>query len=107
MPTDRCANGRLACSSGFVSGQTVQLALPGNHLRHWLTRAKSTRQARNLDSCDDMMPLEVFEARYVAEVVKLLEGDVTESARRLKLHRHSVAALSEYEGAARKSPEGK
>jgi DNA-binding response OmpR family regulator len=63
------------------------------HVRFWMQRARGARATFRLSDEDDIIPCDELKRRYVRSVVALLGGNLSEAARRLQLHRHTVAAL--------------
>ena len=63
------------------------------HVRFWMQRARGARATFRLSAEDDIIPCDELKRRYVRSVVALLGGNLSEAARRLQLHRHTVAAL--------------
>jgi DNA-binding NtrC family response regulator len=82
----------LAEADSFLA-KPFSLALLANHLRHWLNRARASQTPWKLTCAQDILPLEEVKRRYVVEAVRLMDGNVAAAARKLDLHRHTVAAL--------------
>jgi DNA-binding response OmpR family regulator len=82
----------LAQADSFLA-KPFSLNLLTNHLRHWIGRMAASRPLCPLAREEDVLPFEELKRRYVRAVVRLLDGNVAQAARRLKLHRHTVAAL--------------
>lgn len=84
----------LAEADSFLA-KPFSLVLLANHLRHWLNRARASQTPWKLTRAQDILPLEEVKRRYVVEAVRLMDGNVAAAARKLDLHRHTVAALLE------------
>lgn len=95
----------LASADSFLA-KPFSLTLLGNHLRHWLERASSSRPGWGVNFGEDILTLEQVKESYVSRVVRLLSGNVTEAARWLQLDRHIVAALVESDGVNPRLQEG-
>jgi len=68
------------------------------HVRFWMQRSRGAHATFRLTGEDDIIPCDELKRRYVRAVVALLGGNLSEAARRLELHRHTVASiLSEVE----------
>jgi len=82
----------LANASSFVA-KPFSLHVLEQHVRHWL-QPTTTSLPPSLPRCPDaVLSLEELKRRYTRVVVSQLKGNMAEAARRLGVHRHTVASL--------------
>jgi DNA-binding NtrC family response regulator len=84
----------LAEADSFLA-KPFSFVLLANHLRHWLTRTRAGCGFWKLTREEDILPFEEAKRLYVIEALRLMGGNVAAAARKLGLHRHTVAALLE------------
>lgn len=94
---DARADALTAQASSYLA-KPFGLNLLARHVAYWLERDKPASFSLNLNEEKDIIPLDQMKRRYVAAVVDLLQGNITEAARQLGVHRHTVAALMAEQG---------
>lgn len=77
-------------ADSFVN-KPFHLGMLTRHIEFLLRRARQGAAIFRLASEDDILPLEEAKELYVRAVVRLLQGNVSEAARRLGVHRQTVA----------------
>jgi len=89
---DARSDALTAQASSFLA-KPFGLNLLARHVDYWLERDKPVLFCLNLTGEKDIVTLDQLKRRYVVAVVGLLRGNVTEAARRLGAHRHTVGAI--------------
>lgn len=82
----------MAEADSFLA-KPFNLALMIRHLRHWLARTRTTASGGSPLNAAEILPFEEMKRRYVLNAVQATGGKVVEAARRLRLHRQTVAAI--------------
>lgn len=82
----------MAEADSFLA-KPFNLALMIRHLRHWLARTRTAASGASPLNAAEILPFEEMKRRYVLNAVQATGGKVVEAARRLQLHRQTVAAI--------------
>jgi DNA-binding NtrC family response regulator len=89
---DARSDALTAQASSFLA-KPFGLSLLARHVDYWLARNKPTSFSLSLAGQEDILTLDQVKQNYVVAVVRLLHGNVTEAARRLGVHRHTVGVV--------------
>jgi two-component system, response regulator RegA len=69
------------------------MGLLWHHVSRWLERVNADKDQFRLRDETDILPLQELERRYVTRVLEILGGNISDTGRRLDLHRQTVTAF--------------
>jgi len=96
LPLDLCdarSDAMMSQADGFFQKPFSPLIL-ASHIERWFKRMSQAPISLFPESVDQVLPLEQVKRNYIKHVFGLLGRNVSLAAKRLQIHRHTVATMT-------------